>query len=150
MIRAPSASPPAETTSCPPLLTTVALATWAAKFYADVTPDAAELAQHVTDAVKPALQALAARLATCTWDKASIAAARSSSAVPTDLNTVRSVALPRPAALPRDRLASVPRTLAALARRADIYTSKLSARSTRDARSAASSTFSASRTDSTT
>jgi len=55
--------------------TTVALATWAAKFYADVTPDAAELAQHVTDAVKPALQALAARLATCTWDKASIAAA---------------------------------------------------------------------------
>ena len=55
--------------------TTVALATWAAKFYADVTPDAAELAQHVTDAVKPALQALAAKLATCTWDKASIAAA---------------------------------------------------------------------------
>jgi glutamyl-tRNA synthetase len=55
--------------------TTVALATWAAKFYADVTPDVAELALHVTDAVKPALQTLSDKLATCAWDKASIAAA---------------------------------------------------------------------------
>ena len=54
--------------------TTVALATWAAKFYADVTVDAAEKAQHVTDAVKPAVQMLAGKLATCTWDKASIGA----------------------------------------------------------------------------
>jgi len=54
--------------------TTVALATWAARFYADVESDAAELTQHVTDAVKPALQTLSSKLATCTWDKASIAA----------------------------------------------------------------------------
>ena len=55
--------------------TTVALATWAAKFYADVTPDATDQAQHVTDAVRPALVLLAEKLATCAWDKASIAAA---------------------------------------------------------------------------
>jgi glutamyl-tRNA synthetase len=55
--------------------TTVALAHWAAAFYADVTPDAAEHTQHVTDAVKPALTALAAALADVAWDKAAIAAA---------------------------------------------------------------------------
>lgn len=55
--------------------TTVALAKWAAAFYADVTPDAAEHAQHVTDAVKPALAALASALADVAWDKASISAA---------------------------------------------------------------------------
>jgi glutamyl-tRNA synthetase len=55
--------------------TTVALATWAAKFYDDVSPDATEHAQHVTDAVRPALALLADKLATCNWDKASIAAA---------------------------------------------------------------------------
>ena len=54
--------------------TTVALAQWAARFYADVTPDAAELAQHVTDAVRPAVALLAEKLSSCTWDKASIAA----------------------------------------------------------------------------
>jgi len=54
--------------------TTLALATWAAKFYGDVTPDASEQAQHVTDAVRPALLLLAQKLATCAWDKASIAA----------------------------------------------------------------------------
>ncbi len=54
--------------------TTLALAIWAAKFYADVTPDAAELAQHVTDAIRPAVALLADKLATCAWDKASIAA----------------------------------------------------------------------------
>lgn len=54
--------------------TTVALAQWAARFYAEVTPDAAELAQHVTDAVRPAVALLAEKLAACTWDKASIAA----------------------------------------------------------------------------
>lgn len=53
--------------------TTVALAQWAAKFYADVQVDAAELAQHVTDAIKPAIAALADKLAVCAWDKASIA-----------------------------------------------------------------------------
>ena len=54
--------------------TTVALATWAAKFYSEVTPDAAELAQHVTDAVRPAVSMLSEKLASCAWDKASIAA----------------------------------------------------------------------------
>ncbi len=55
--------------------TTVVLADWAQIFYADVHPDAAELAQHVTDAIKPALQTLVDKLAVCTWDKAGIAAA---------------------------------------------------------------------------
>ena len=55
--------------------TTVALADWAQAFYADVAPKADDLAQHVTEAVKPALAQLAGMLAACTWDKASIAAA---------------------------------------------------------------------------
>ena len=54
--------------------TTVALASWAAKFYADVRLDEAEFAQHVTDAVRPAIATLAEKLAACAWDKASIAA----------------------------------------------------------------------------
>ena len=55
--------------------TTVALADWVARFYADVPADAEMMAQHVTDAVKPALQLLATKLAECAWDKAVIAAA---------------------------------------------------------------------------
>ncbi|MGE0097979.1 MAG: glutamate--tRNA ligase [Hydrogenophaga sp.] len=55
--------------------TTVALAQWARAFYADVTPHPEELAQHVTDAVRPVLATLVARLADCAWDKAAIAAA---------------------------------------------------------------------------
>jgi glutamyl-tRNA synthetase len=55
--------------------TTVALADWAAAFYTDVTPSDAERAQHITDAVRPALQTLAAKLADCAWDKASLSAA---------------------------------------------------------------------------
>jgi glutamyl-tRNA synthetase len=55
--------------------TTVALADWVARFYVDEQPPAEMLAQHVTDAVKPALQLLAAKLADCAWDKAGIAAA---------------------------------------------------------------------------
>ncbi|BEP36684.1 glutamate--tRNA ligase [Variovorax sp. V59] len=55
--------------------TTVALADWAAAFYADVTPGEADLAQHVTDAVKPVIATLAERLASVAWEKASIAAA---------------------------------------------------------------------------
>ena len=54
--------------------TIVVLADWAAVFYADVQPSQADVAQHVTEAVKPALAMLADRLAACTWDKASIAA----------------------------------------------------------------------------
>ena len=55
--------------------TTVVLADWAAAFYADVQIKPEDLAQHVTDAVKPALQTLAEKLNTCAWDKAAIAAA---------------------------------------------------------------------------
>ncbi|MFM6990124.1 MAG: glutamate--tRNA ligase family protein, partial [Rhodoferax sp.] len=55
--------------------TTVVLADWVQRFYADVQPEADVLAQHVTDAIKPALTALAAKLAVCTWDKAGINAA---------------------------------------------------------------------------
>ncbi|WP_180684467.1 glutamate--tRNA ligase [Tepidicella baoligensis] len=55
--------------------TTVALAAWARLFYIPVQPAAEVLAQHVTDAVKPALSDLAQRLATVEWSKEAIAAA---------------------------------------------------------------------------
>ena len=55
--------------------TLVVLADWVAKFYADITPNAEELAQHVTEAVKPVLSLLVEKLSTCAWDKPSIAAA---------------------------------------------------------------------------
>ncbi len=55
--------------------TTVVLADWAAAFYADVQVKPEDLTQHVTDAVKPALQTLAEKLKSCAWDKAAIAAA---------------------------------------------------------------------------
>jgi glutamyl-tRNA synthetase len=55
--------------------TTVALADWAAAFYADVAPSEADLAQHVTDAVKPVIASLAEKLAGVAWEKVSIAAA---------------------------------------------------------------------------
>ena len=53
--------------------TTVILAAWAAKFYQPVVPADEELAQHVTDAVRPAIGQLASALAACAWDKAAIA-----------------------------------------------------------------------------
>jgi glutamyl-tRNA synthetase len=53
--------------------TTVALAHWVARFYAEVQLDVAELALHVTAEVKPAIALLQERLAVCAWDKASIA-----------------------------------------------------------------------------
>lgn len=55
--------------------TTVALAFWAAAFYADISPNADERALHVTDAVRPALATLVDKLATCSWDKPGISAA---------------------------------------------------------------------------
>jgi glutamyl-tRNA synthetase len=55
--------------------TTVALAHWAQAFYGAVKVKPEDLAQHVTDAVKPALQVLADKLKGCAWDKAAIAAA---------------------------------------------------------------------------
>jgi glutamyl-tRNA synthetase len=55
--------------------TTVELADWLAMYVSDVQPPAEELAQHLTDAVKPAIAALAKRLETAAWDKAGVAAA---------------------------------------------------------------------------
>ena len=55
--------------------TTVALAQWASAFYRDVQPPAAELAQHVTPSVSPAIELLGEKLATANWDKASISGA---------------------------------------------------------------------------
>jgi len=55
--------------------TTLVLADWVGRFYADVQANAEDLAQHVTDAVRPALGLLRAQLAHCEWDKAGIGAA---------------------------------------------------------------------------
>ena len=56
--------------------TTVALADWAAVFYADtVQVVQEERDKHVTPAAYPALDALVAALQDCAWDKTSIAAA---------------------------------------------------------------------------
>ena len=52
--------------------TTVVLADWVTRFYSDVEADAATVAQHVTEAVKPALKMLAEKLASANWDKANI------------------------------------------------------------------------------
>jgi glutamyl-tRNA synthetase len=54
--------------------TTVALADWAAAFYADVTVSEADRAQHITDTVKPVIATLAEKLASVNWEKTSIAA----------------------------------------------------------------------------
>ena len=54
--------------------TTVVLADWAARFYADVTASEADRNHHLTDAIRPAVAALADRLAGVDWDKAAIAA----------------------------------------------------------------------------
>ncbi|MDM0104292.1 glutamate--tRNA ligase [Variovorax sp. J22R24] len=55
--------------------TLVALADWAAAFYADVTASEADRAQHVTDAVRPAIATLADKLSTAPWEKVAIASA---------------------------------------------------------------------------
>ena len=55
--------------------TLLVLAHWARAFYADVTPVAEELAKHVTDAVRPAIDQLAERLQACHWEAPAIAAA---------------------------------------------------------------------------
>jgi glutamyl-tRNA synthetase len=55
--------------------TTVALADWAQPYYAVPTPRAEDLAQHVTDAVRPALAELRQRLSDAPWDAAGIGAA---------------------------------------------------------------------------
>lgn len=52
--------------------TTVELADWLAMYAIDVQAPAEELAAQVTDANRPAIAALATRLETAAWDKASI------------------------------------------------------------------------------
>jgi glutamyl-tRNA synthetase len=52
--------------------TTVVLADWAARFYQDVQPDAAEAAKHITDGVRPAVAMLAKMLEGCPWEKPAI------------------------------------------------------------------------------
>lgn len=55
--------------------TLVALADWLQRFYTEVPASEEELAKHVTDAVRPAVAALATRLQSCAWDKIAINAA---------------------------------------------------------------------------
>ena len=55
--------------------TTVMLADWAQSYYADVSPSAADLGQHVTEAIKPAIAALRDKLAGADWTLPGIGAA---------------------------------------------------------------------------
>ncbi|MCV2368775.1 glutamate--tRNA ligase [Roseateles oligotrophus] len=55
--------------------TTVALTDWLSMYFAPVAASAEDLAAHVTEAVKPALQTLAAKLSEAEWNKVGIAAA---------------------------------------------------------------------------
>ncbi|MBL0085646.1 MAG: glutamate--tRNA ligase [Ideonella sp.] len=55
--------------------TTVELADWLQMYFAPAQPTEIDRAEHVTDAVRPALVALRDRLAHCEWDKVGIAAA---------------------------------------------------------------------------
>ena len=56
--------------------TLLVLADWAAAFYNDVTPQADDVAKHITPAVLPALDALAAKLGALTeWNTANVSAA---------------------------------------------------------------------------
>ena len=55
--------------------TVVELADWTAMLFVAQPPSAADVEQHVTAAVKPALRSLRDRLASIDWDKAAIAAA---------------------------------------------------------------------------
>jgi glutamyl-tRNA synthetase len=84
--------------------TTVVLADWATAFYADVQIKAEDLAQHVTDAIKPALQTLAEKLNACVWDKIAIAA------VIKDVLTTHSLKMPQLAMPARVLLMGTPQT----------------------------------------
>ena len=55
--------------------TTVALADWAMAYYAEVTPNAEDLAKHVTPAVLPAIAEFAKLVSEVAWDPAAIGAA---------------------------------------------------------------------------
>jgi glutamyl-tRNA synthetase len=52
--------------------TTVELTDWLRMYFTAMAPSPAELAMHLTDAVRPALQSLRERLATIDWSKAAI------------------------------------------------------------------------------
>lgn len=52
--------------------TTVELTDWLRMYFAAMAPSPAELAMHLTDAVRPALQSLRERLAAIEWNKAAI------------------------------------------------------------------------------
>ncbi len=49
------------------------MADWAGTFYAELVGGESVRAQHITDAVRPAIAALADKLANVAWDKAAIA-----------------------------------------------------------------------------
>ena len=55
--------------------TTVELADWLAMYFADVNPTAEDLAENLTEAVKPAVQTLRGKLESAEWSKPAIAAA---------------------------------------------------------------------------
>ncbi len=55
--------------------TTVELCDWLAMYFSDVAPHAEDLAAHVTETVKPALQSLRERFAQIEWAKPAISAA---------------------------------------------------------------------------
>jgi glutamyl-tRNA synthetase len=55
--------------------TTVELAGWLAMYFGDVNPSTDELAAHVTDAVRPAVQTLRDKLGVVDWNKAAISTA---------------------------------------------------------------------------
>ncbi len=55
--------------------TIVALADWAAPFYEEVKPSKEEWDKHITDAIRPAIAALAEKFSATAWDKTSISAA---------------------------------------------------------------------------
>lgn len=55
--------------------TTVVLADWLAMYFAPVTPNAEEVATHLTDAIKPALAALTDKFDGIEWNRAAIQAA---------------------------------------------------------------------------
>ena len=84
--------------------TTVVLADWAAVFYADVQIKPEDLTQHVTDAIKPALQTLTDKLTNCDWDKATIAT------VIKEVLTAHSLKMPQLAMPVRVLLVGTPQT----------------------------------------
>lgn len=55
--------------------TTVVLAGWAARFYADVEPNPEEAKKHLTEGVRPAISMLARMLEACPWTREDIAEA---------------------------------------------------------------------------